>query len=57
VRLRIPRATGPVFYRTVADPNAQWTSSAGIWRDGVLTLTPAQAVDVTLTLTSALCTP
>ena len=57
VRLQIPQATGPVFYRAAKDANAQWTSSAGTWRDGVLTLTPAQAADVTLTLTSALCTP
>lgn len=57
LRLQIPRAPGLVFYRAAADPNAQWTSSAGTWRDGVLMLTPAQAADVTLTLTSALCTP
>jgi hypothetical protein len=57
LRLQIPRAPGLVFYRAAADPNAQWTSSAGTWRDGVLILTPAQAADVTLTLTSALCTP
>ena len=57
VRLQIPRATGPVFYRAAKDADSQWTSSAGTWRDGVLTLSPAQAADVTLTLTSALCTP
>lgn len=57
VRLQIPRAASTVFYRTATDVNSQWTSSAGTWRDGVLTLTPAQAADVTLTLTSALCTP
>jgi plastocyanin len=57
VRLQIPHAGSTVFYRTAKDANAQWSSSAGTWRDGVLTLTPAQAADVTLTLTSALCTP
>lgn len=57
VRLQIPRAKGPVFYRAANDANSKWTSTVGTWRDGVLTLTPAQAADVTLTLTSALCTP
>ncbi len=57
LRLQIPRATGPVFYRSATDANTTWTSSAGTWNEGLLTLTPAQAKDVTLTLTSALCTP
>ena len=57
VRLQIPRAAGAIFYRAASDANSTWTSSAGTWSEGVLTLTPAQAKDVTLTLTSALCTP
>ena len=57
VRLRIPGARGTVFYRAVSDANVQWSSSAGTWDGAVLTLTPAQAADVTLTLTSALCKP
>ena len=57
VRLQIPRAKGPVFYRAANDENSKWTSSVGTWNGSVLTLTPAQAADVTLTLTSALCTP
>jgi azurin len=57
VRLQIPQAPSPVHYLTVSDANARWTSSAGTWNNGVLTLTPLQAVDFTLTLTSALCTP
>ena len=57
VRIRIPGARGPVFYRAASDVVVQWTSSAGSWDGAVLTLTPAQAADFTLTLTSALCKP
>ena len=57
VRIRIPGARGPVFYRSASDALAQWSSSAGSWDGAVLTLTPAQAADFTLTLTSALCKP
>lgn len=57
VRIRIPQARSTVFYRGVSDANVQWTSSAGAWDGATLTLTPAQAADFTLTLTSALCKP
>ena len=57
VRIRIPNARGTVFYRGVSDTNVRWTSSAGSWDGPVLTLTPAQAADFTLTLASALCQP
>jgi azurin len=57
LRIRIPEARGTVFYRAVSDANVQWTSSAGAWDGAVLTLTPAQAADFTLTLASALCKP
>ena len=57
VRLRIPGARGPVFYRAASDALVQWTSSVGSWDGAVLTLTPAQAADFSLTLTSALCKP
>ena len=57
VHIRIPDARGTVFYRGVSDANVQWSSSAGSWDGAVLTLTPAQAKDFTLTLSSALCKP
>ena len=57
VRLQILHAQGPVFYRAANDANSKWTSTVGTWKGDVLTLTPAQATDVTLMLTSALCTP
>ncbi len=56
LRVQIAQAGGPVYYRAPIDPNAQWTSTAGTWSGGVLTLTAAQAADFTLTLSSALCT-
>jgi azurin len=55
--LKIPNAKGTVYYRAANDENSQWTASTGTLKDGVLTLTPDQAKDFTLTLTSALCTP
>lgn len=57
LRVRITDAEGPVFYHAPSDQNAQWTSNAGSWANGVLSLTPEQAADFTLTLSSALCTP
>ena len=57
VRYRLPGARGPVFYRGASDALTSWSSSAGAWDGAVLTLTPAQAADFTLTLTSALCKP
>lgn len=57
VRIRIPNARGTVFYRGVSDANVQWTSTTGTWDGPTLTLTPAQAADFTLTLSSALCKP
>ncbi len=57
LRVRIAEARGPVFYHAPADANTQWTSTVGKWSGTVLTLTPAEAADFTLTLSSALCTP
>jgi azurin len=57
LHVRIPHAAGPVYYRAANDENSAWSPSVGAFKDGVLTLTPQQARDFTLTLTSALCTP
>ena len=54
---RIPQPGGAVRYRVAADATVQWSSSAGTWADGVLTLTSAQAADFTVSLTSAACKP
>jgi azurin len=43
-------ANAPVFFKTEPDVGAKFTSSAGAWTNGVLTLTPAQAKHFTLTL-------
>lgn len=55
LHFRIPRAGGNVTYHTTPDSTYQWSSSAGKWSNGVLTLTAAEAADFTVSLTSALC--
>jgi hypothetical protein len=55
LRVRIA-STKAVYYFPSIDPNAQWTSDVGVWQGGMLALTPVQAADFTLTLSSALCT-
>lgn len=57
LRFRIPRARGTVSYRTTPDAAFEWSSSAGKWSGGVLTLTAAEAADFTVSLTSGLCKP
>ncbi len=52
VHFRIPKAAQPVAFSIAPGPaNAQWTSSAGEIKGGVLQLTAAQAADFTITLT------
>jgi len=55
LRLRVRAAAGPVFYRALGEPGATWRSTVGRWEGDTLVLTPAEAADFTLTLTSPLC--
>lgn len=50
---RIPKLAKPLTYRAADSNFARWSSSVGAFKDGALTLTPAQAAAFTLTLTSA----
>lgn len=55
VRLRVRAASGPVFYRAPGEPGGTWRSTAGRWDGDTLVLTPAEATEFTLTLTTPLC--
>jgi len=55
VHLHVRAASGLVFFRAFGEPGGTWRSTAGRWEGDVLVLTPAEAADVSLTLTTPLC--
>lgn len=48
---RIPYAAAPVFFRTSADEGVAYSSSTGLWKQGVLELSAEQARAFTITMT------